>query len=73
MKRRQSIFIALGATLAALIPWGRRSVAPTFAQNTVPGNRYRTLTVGGKQIYVREDLIASGWYRDFRSHAKDGS
>jgi hypothetical protein len=73
ISRRHSIFFALGAALlAAAFRWRRAEAKPTFAENTPPGDRYRTLPVGDRPVYVREDIVASGWYRDFRFHRKGG-
>jgi hypothetical protein len=47
--------------------WPRQS-KPRFAERTTPGNRYRTFPLGEHPLYIREDLLRSGWFRDFRFH-----
>jgi hypothetical protein len=42
---------------------------PRFAERTAPGNRYRTFPLGSRPLYIREDLLRSGWFRDVRFHA----
>ncbi|MGH7803491.1 MAG: hypothetical protein ACREQJ_04030 [Candidatus Binatia bacterium] len=71
MKTRRSIFVALGATLAAAAFWKRRAAAPEFALRTPPGNRSRTIALGERQLHVREDLLRSGWLRDLRFHDRE--
>jgi len=74
ISRRHSVLFAFGAALVAAVFRLRRAEAkPTFVEKTTPGDRYRTLPVGDHAVYVREDLMASGWYRDFRFHGKKGS
>jgi len=71
ISRRHSLLVAFGAALLAAVSRRRRTeVKPTFAENTEPGDRYRTLSVGGRALYLREDLVRSGWYRDFRFHRR---
>lgn len=69
MTNRRSIFAVLGATLvAAAAFWSKRT--PEFVERTPPGNRYRTFPLGETQLYIREDLLRSGWYRDLRFHER---
>ena len=69
MRTRRSFFAALGVSLAAAASLVRRR-PPRFVERTSPGNRYRELPLGEGRLYLREDLLKSGWYRDFRFHAK---
>ena len=70
ISRRHSLLFAFGAALLAAFRWRRVEAKPTFVAKTPPGDRYRTFSVGSRPIYVREDLLESGWYRDFRIHGK---
>jgi hypothetical protein len=69
--RRGSLWLAFSASLlvAAARLWPRRS-EPRFAERTAPGNRYRTFPLGEHPLYIREDLLRSGWFREFRFHDK---
>jgi hypothetical protein len=67
--RRRSLWLAFSASLlvAASRLWPRRS-KPRFVGRTAPGDRYRTFPLGEHPLYIREDLLRSGWFRDFRFH-----
>ena len=68
--RRNSLWLAFSASLlvAAARLWPHPS-KPRFAERTAPGDRYRTFPLGERPLYIREDLLRSGWIRDVRFHA----
>jgi hypothetical protein len=69
VSRRRPLLLALGATLFVALFRGRgHRDAPGFVERTVPGDRYRTFPLGDRSLYVREDLLRTGWFRDFRYH-----
>jgi hypothetical protein len=72
ISRRRSFVFALGAGLvAAAFRWRTREPKASFVEQTPPGNRYRTFMVGGRPLYVRDDLVASGRFSDFRAHGRE--
>jgi hypothetical protein len=69
MTNRRSIFAVLGTSLVAAVAlWRKRAAAPAFVEHTPPGDRYRTIALGDRELHVREDLLRSGFYRDLRFH-----
>jgi len=61
--------LALGASLLVATFGGlRRRRDARFVERTAPGDRFRTLALGDRPLHIREDLIHSGWLRDFRFH-----
>ena len=73
ISRRRSFVFAFGAAiLAAAFRWRTAEQKPSFVEQTPPGDRYRTFAVGGRPLYVREDLVRAGWFRDFRFHGRAG-
>ena len=67
-RRRPVLYLLFAAFAATAFRWRRADAKPGWAEKTPPGDRYRTLSVGSTSLYLREDVVASGWYRDFRSH-----
>ena len=69
MTSRRSIFAVLGASLvAAFAVWRKRAGNPEFVEHTPPGDRFRTIALGDRELHLREDLLRSGFYRDLRFH-----
>ena len=59
MTNRRSIFAVLGASLvAAFALWRKRAATPEFVEHTPPGDRYRTIALGDRELHLREDLLA---------------
>ena len=71
--KRRSFVLALGAGMVAMV-FGRRTreraLDEKFVEHTPPGTRYRTFAVGGRPLYLREDVVQEGRFRDFRAHGR---
>jgi hypothetical protein len=71
--RRRPLLLALVATLLVAAGRVRRAASRSrFAQRTMPGDRYRSFMLGNRQLYLRDDLMRSGWLRDFHFHRGTG-
>ena len=66
--RRPFLVTVAASLLVAAVGGLRRWRGPRFVERTAPGDRFRTLTLGNRPLHIREDLIRSGWLRDFRFH-----
>jgi len=68
-RRRSLLGLALAAPfLVAASRLFPRRRPREFSTRTAPGDRYRSFALGNRRLYVREDLIRTGWFRDFRFH-----